>query len=214
MWYHINMTGVDANALASLLNMSQRGVYRLLAAYERVHGKLPLRGKRKWVPEGALEVLRRARDMVALGQARSFEAAFRALEGRVPSPEDRERIYRALEEIAARVSEIPVILGLLQHMKEELGRTQREVGQIRLILYAGGFEQAAANSDADVKALLETPLLLRGTRRGHEDQVKRAEEAEAQEEPVEKKPVIGAKWERWAKRLEELEEREKREGKG
>jgi hypothetical protein len=80
------MTGVDANALASLLNMSQRGVYRLLAAYERVYGKLPLRGKRKWVPEGALEVLRRARDMVALGQARSFEAAFRALEGRVPLP--------------------------------------------------------------------------------------------------------------------------------
>jgi hypothetical protein len=32
--------------------------------------------------------------------------------------------------------------------------------------------------------------------------VKRAEEAEAQEEPVEKKPVIGAKWERWAKRLD------------
>jgi DNA-directed RNA polymerase subunit N (RpoN/RPB10) len=26
---------------------------------------------------------------------------------------------------------------------------------------------------------------------------------------VEKKPVIGAKWERWAKRLEELEKREK-----
>jgi hypothetical protein len=67
LWYHVNMTGVDANALASLLNMSQRGVYRLLAAYERVYGKLPLRGKRKWVPEGALEVLRRARDMVALG---------------------------------------------------------------------------------------------------------------------------------------------------
>jgi hypothetical protein len=153
--------------------------------------------------------------MVASGQATSYEAAFRALEGRaVPSPEVQERILKVLEGVMEKVSEIPVILGLLQHLKEELGRTQREVGPIRLILYAGGFEQAAANSDADVKALLETPLLLRGTRRGHEDQVKRAEEAEAREEPVEKKPVIGAKWERWAKRLEELEEREKREGKG
>ena len=190
----------------------------MLAAYERVYGKLPLRGKRKWVPEGALEVLRQARDMVALGQARSFEAAFRALEGRAaPSPEDRERIYRALEEIAARVSEMPVVLGLLKHLKEELEKTQREVGQIRLILYAGGFEDVAAKTDADVKALLDTPLLLRGTQRGYEDQVKRAEEAEAEEaepeqEPVVKRPVFGAKWERWARKLKELEERARRGG--
>ena len=185
----------------------------MLAAYERVYGKLPLRGKRKWVPEGALEVLRQARDMVALGQARSFEAAFRALEGRAaPSPEDRERIYRALEEIAAQVSDIPVILGLLKHMDQELQQTKREVGQIRLILYGGGFEDIAAKTDADVKALLETPLLLRGTRRGYEDEVKRAEEVKAEEEPVVKRPVFGAKWERWARKLKELEERERRGG--
>jgi hypothetical protein len=201
--------------LVSLLGLSERRVYAILAAYERVFGRLPKRGRARVVPQPVVDLLRQARDMVASGQATSYEAAFRALEGRaVPSPEVQERILKVLEGVMEKVSEIPVILGLLQHLKEELGRTQREVGQIRLILYAGGFEQAAANSDADVKALLETPLLLRGTRRGHEDQVKRAEEAEAQEEPVEKKPVIGAKWEWWAKRLEELEEREKREGKG
>jgi hypothetical protein len=201
--------------LVSLLGLSERRVYAILAAYERVFGRLPKRGRARVVPQPVVDLLRQARDMVASGQATSYEAAFRALEGRaVPSPEVQERILKVLEGVMEKVSEIPAILSLLQHLKEELGRTQREVGQIRLILYAGGFEQAAANSDADVKALLETPLLLRGTRRGHEDQVKRAEEAEAQEEPVEKKPVIGAKWERWAKRLEELEEREKREGKG
>jgi hypothetical protein len=201
--------------LVSLLGLSERRVYAILAAYERVFGRLPKRGRARVVPQPVVDLLRQARDMVASGQATSYEAAFRALEGRaVPSPEVQERILKVLEGVMEKVSEIPVILGLLQHLKEELGRTQREVGQIRLILYAGGFEQAAANSDADVKALLETPLLLRGTRRGYEDQVKRAEEAEVQEEPVEKKPVIGAKWERWAKRLEELEEREKREGKG
>jgi hypothetical protein len=198
--------------LVSLLGLSERRVYAILAAYERVFGRLPKRGRARVVPQPVVDLLRQARDMVASGQATSYEAAFRALEGRaVPSPEVQERILKVLEGVMEKVSEIPVILGLLQHLKEELGRTQREVGQIRLILYAGGFEQAAANSDADVKALLETPLLLRGTRRGHEDQVKRAEEAEAQEEPVEKKPVIGAKWEWWAKRLEELEKREKRE---
>jgi hypothetical protein len=201
--------------LVPLLGLSERRVYAILAAYERVFGRLPKRGRARAVPQPVVDLLRQARDMVASGQATSYEAAFRALEGRaVPSPEVQERILKVLEGVMEKVSEIPAILGLLQHLKEELGRTQREVGQIRLILYAAGFEQAAANSDADVKALLETPLLLRGTRRGHEDQVKRAEEAEAQEEPVEKKPVIGAKWERWAKRLEELEEREKREGKG
>jgi len=201
--------------LVSLLGLSERRVYAILAAYERVFGRLPKRGRARVVPQPVVDLLRQARDMVASGQATSYEAAFRALEGRaVPSPEVQERILKVLEGVMEKVSEIPVILSLLQHLKEELGRTQREVGQIRLILYAGGFEQAAANSDADVKALLETPLLLRGTRRGHEDQVKRAEEAEAQEEPVEKKPVIGAKWERWAKRLEELEKREKRDGKG
>jgi hypothetical protein len=201
--------------LVSLLGLSERRVYAILAAYERVFGRLPKRGRARVVPQPVVDLLRQARDMVASGQATSYEAAFRALEGRaVPSPEVQERILKVLEGVMEKVSEIPAILSLLQHLKEELGRTQREVGQIRLILYAGGFEQAAANSDADVKALLETPLLLRGTRRGHEDQVKRAEEAEVQEEPVEKKPVIGAKWERWAKRLEELEEREKREGKG
>jgi hypothetical protein len=198
--------------LVSLLGLSERRVYAILAAYERVFGRLPKRGRARVVPQPVVDLLRQARDMVASGQATSYEAAFRALEGRaVPSPEVQERILKVLEGVMEKVNEIPVILGLLQHLKEELGRTQREVGQIRLILYAGGFEQAAANSDADVKALLETPLLLRGTRRGHEDQVKRAEEAEAQEEPVEKKPVIGAKWEWWAKRLEELEKREKRE---
>jgi hypothetical protein len=196
--------------LVPLLGLSERRVYAILAAYERVFGRLPKRGRARVVPQPVVDLLRQARDMVASGQATSYEAAFRALEGRaVPSPEVQERILKVLEGVMEKVSEIPVILGLLQHLKEELGRTQREVGQIRLILYAGGFEQAAANSDADVKALLETPLLLRGTRRGYEDQVKRAEEAEAQEEPVEKKPVIGAKWERWAKRLEELEKREK-----
>jgi len=201
--------------LISLLGLSERRVYAILAAYERVFGRLPKRGRARVVSQPVVDLLRQARDMVASGQATSYEAAFRALEGRaVPSPEVQERILKVLEGVMEKVSEIPVILSLLQHLKEELGRTQREVGQIRLILYAGGFEQAAANSDADVKALLETPLLLRGTRRGYEDQVKRAEEAEAHEEPVEKKPVIGAKWERWAKRLEELEEREKREGKG
>jgi hypothetical protein len=201
--------------LVSLLGLSERRVYAILAAYERVFGRLPKRGRARVVPQPVVDLLRQARDMVASGQATSYEAAFRALEGRaVPSPEVQERILKVLEGVMEKVSEIPVILSLLQHLKEELGRTQREVGQIRLILYAAGFEQAAANSDADVKALLETPLLLRGTRRGYEDQVKRAEEAEAQEEPVEKRPVIGAKWEWWAKRLEELEKREKREGKG
>jgi hypothetical protein len=201
--------------LVSLLGLSERRVYAILAAYERVFGRLPKRGRARVVPQPVVDLLRQARDMVASGQATSYEAAFRALEGRtVPSPEVQERILKVLEGVMEKVSEIPVILSLLQHLKEELGRTQREVGQIRLILYAAGFEQAAANSDADVKALLETPLLLRGTRRGYEDQVKRAEEAEAQEEPVEKRPVIGAKWEWWAKRLEELEKREKRDGKG
>ena len=213
------MRGVFAKDLAPLLGITERAVHQILGVYERLYGKLPKRGRARVVPEAVVDLLRRARDMVASGQATSYEAAFRALEGHVPSPEDQERIYRTLEEIAARVSEMPVVLGLLRHLKEELEKTQREVGQIRLILYAGGFEDVAAKTDADVKALLDTPLLLRGTLRGYEDQVKRAEEAEAEEaepeqEPVVKRPVFGAKWERWARKLKELEEREKGSGNG
>jgi hypothetical protein len=209
------MRGVFAKDLAPLLGITERAVHQILGVYERLYGKLPKRGRARVVPEAVVDLLRRARDMVASGQATSYEAAFRALEGRAaPSPEDRERIYRALEEIAAQVSDIPVILGLLKYMDKELQQTKREVGQIRLILYGGGFEDIAAKTDADVKALLETPLLLRGTRRGYEDEVKRAEEAKPKEEPVVKRPVFGAKWERWARKLQELEEEERREGRG
>jgi len=213
-WHNATMRGIRIRDLIPILGLSQRGVYDVVAVYEKLYGRLPKRGRARVVPEAVVDLLRRARDMVASGQATSYEAAFRALEGHVPSPEDRERIYRALEEIAARVSEMPVVLGLLRHLKEELERTKREVGQIRLILYAGGFEDVAAKTDADVKALLETPLLLRGTLRGYEDQVKQAEEAKAEEEPVVKRPVFGAKWERWARKLKELEEREKGSGNG
>ena len=207
------MRGVFAKDLAPLLGITERAVHQILGVYERLYGKLPKRGRARVVPEAVVDLLRQARDMVASGQATSYEAAFRALEGRaVPSPETQERIFQVLEEIAARVSEMPVVLGLLKHLKEELEKTQREVGQIRLILYAGGFEDIAAKTDADVKALLETPLLLRGTQRGYEDQVKRAEEVKAEEEPVVKRPVFGIKWERWARKLKELEERERRGG--
>ena len=213
------MRGVFAKDLAPLLGITERAVHQILGVYERLYGKLPKRGRARVVPEAVVDLLRQARDMVASGQATSYEAAFRALEGHVPSPEDRERIFQVLEQIAAQVSEMPVVLGLLRHLKEQLERTKREVGQIRLILYAGGFEDVAAKTDADVKALLDTPLLLRGTQRGYEDQVKRAEEAEAEEaepeqEPVVKRPVFGAKWERWARKLKELEEREKGSGNG
>jgi hypothetical protein len=209
------MAGVSVRDLAPLLGLSERRVYASVAAYERAFGRLPKRGRARVVPEAVVDLLRQARDMVASGQATSYEAAFRALEGRaVPSPEIQERILQVLEQIAARVSDIPVILSLLKYVDKELQQTKREVGQIRLILYGGGFEDIAAKTDADVKALLETPLLLRGTQRGYEDEVKRAEEAKPKEEPVVKRPVFGAKWEQWARKLQELEEEERREGRG
>lgn len=214
-WHNASMRGVRIRDLIPILGLSQRGVYDVVAVYEKLYGRLPKRGRARVVPEAVVDLLRQARDMVASGQATSYEAAFRALEGRaVPSPEIQERILQVLEQIAARVSDIPVILGLLKYVDKELQQTKREVGQIRLILYAGGFEDVAAKTDADVKAFLETPLLLRGTQRGYEDEVKRAKEAKPKEEPVVKRPVFGAKWERWARKLQELEEEEKREGRG
>ena len=132
---------------------------------------MPKRGRARAVPQPVVDLLRQARDMVASGQATSYEAAFRALEGRaVPSPEVQERILKVLEGVMEKVSEIPVILGLLQHLKEELGRTQREVAQIRLILYAGGFEgrgrslSPQAHGRADHRAGLEVRCGPRGLR--------------------------------------------------
>jgi hypothetical protein len=103
--------------LAKELNLSERTMRYILSKYRRIFGGF--RVVQGELPGKVVEQIRKARTMVHLGQARSYDEAFHMLQGHHPSTNLAE-ISLMVQEIRMYAKRVPVIEEKLAQIDEKL----------------------------------------------------------------------------------------------
>lgn len=126
-------------SLAPLLGVGSRAAYNIVHAYERVYGRLPRYDREIRVPSEVVDRIREARELVKAGEVDSYEEAFRLFKGGglILTPDDRERMYKALERLLEQAEALDPLLALVGYLREEVDILRSEIDQIRLVLYGG-----------------------------------------------------------------------------